>query len=464
MNQPIIYTGVNLNLEEFISTRLKNALKLVVNKIETWLAELEELENKRVLDINKIESIVDMFSNRVKMDIGGKLFEVSKETLMSIPNTFFYELIANSDKFKPLDDGTYFIERNPVVFDRILDYLQTGKLNTRELTPSSMDILKDDLDYYCIPCHHNHNVSKVKSTNSVKSGKQGLTKANTTTTAADMTDEFKNIFKETQSSLKELKDLETKRNSVIKKIEQTIATAQNRVKINVRGSLFSTSKKTLMAVPNTYFCGLIDNSDKFKPLDDGTYFIERSPVVFDKVLDYLRTRKLDSRNLTPLSIDLLKDDFDYYCIPLPNELNLLCWVVNNKVNFCTFTNNNLTLTQTPSNEVGTVIGNIAVDKYTVKLESGFLIIGFTQGRSCEGWFLHTTIDTINLDANHAYFHSFNIGDYITVIREGTTIRFEKNKTSLPECPVLKGIPDQPLFPAIQFYRGGRSSVTLINDY
>ena len=119
-----IMADVNVELEKFSSTRLKSGLKLVVNKIEIWLAELEELENKRVADINKIESIVDMFLNRVKIDVGGKLFEVSKKTLMSIPNTYFYQLIANSDKFKPNDDGTYFIERNPLVFDRILDYLQ----------------------------------------------------------------------------------------------------------------------------------------------------------------------------------------------------------------------------------------------------------------------------------------------------------------------------------------------------
>ena len=119
-----IMADVNVELEKFSSTRLKSGLKLVVNKIEIWLEELEELENKRVADINKIESIVDMFLNRVKIDVGGKLFEVSKKTLMSIPNTYFYQLIANSDKFKPNDDGTYFIERNPLVFDRILDYLQ----------------------------------------------------------------------------------------------------------------------------------------------------------------------------------------------------------------------------------------------------------------------------------------------------------------------------------------------------
>ena len=132
--------------------------------------------------------------------------------------------------------------------------------------------------------------------------------------------EFKNILEETQSSLTELKDLEIKRNSVITKIEQTITKCQDRVRINIRGTLFSASKETLMSIPDTYFYGLITNSDRFKPLDDDTYFIERNPLVFDRVFDYLRTGKIETRDLTSLSISILKGDFDYYCIPLPKEL------------------------------------------------------------------------------------------------------------------------------------------------
>jgi hypothetical protein len=83
----------------------------------------------------------------MRLDIGGRIFSTTKETLMSIENTYFYALVVNSDKFKALDDGTFFVERNSLVFDRILDYLRTGKLETLELSQYEMKMLIDDLDY-----------------------------------------------------------------------------------------------------------------------------------------------------------------------------------------------------------------------------------------------------------------------------------------------------------------------------
>ena len=300
-----------------------------------------------------------------------------------------------------------------------------------------------------------------------------IQKNNTSATViTDVIHEFTNIVEKTQSSLKDWKDLEIQRNSAINKIEQTMTNAKNRVKINVRGSLFSASKKTLIAIPNTYFYGLITNSDKFKPRDDGTYFIERNPVVFDRVLDYLRTGKLEIRDLTLLSTNILKDDFDYYCIPLPNELKPLSWDVNRRTVYHTYTNNNLTVTSSTSSGA---IGNKAVDRYTVKVESDKnLMIGFTTGAKYDvnsgnlvknGWFIYAFNRKLydNVVSWIGYSTPIKVGDYITVIREGTTIRFQKNKIDLEVCTAFKEIPNRPLFPVIKLYGSG-GSVTLVNDY
>ena len=152
------------------------------------------------------------------------------------------------------------------------------------------------------------------------------------------------------SKLSELKEMETKWNSIVNKIECTVEKAPQRVKLDIGGKLFSASIGTLMAIPNTYFYGLVANSDKFKPLDDGTYFIDRNPLVFDRILDYLRTGQLETRELTLLAKDILKDDLDYYCIPVPENLQVppLCWDVNKKSDGCSYTNNNLTVAKIPS--------------------------------------------------------------------------------------------------------------------
>ena len=70
---------------------------------------------------------------------------------------------------------------------------------------------------------------------------------------------------------------------------------------------------------------------------------------------------------------------------------------------------------------------------------------------------------IGTSEGHIYSTPIKVGDYITVIREGTTIRFQKNKIDLGVCTVFKEIPNQPLFPVIRFYELS-SSVTLENDY
>ena len=123
-------------------------------------------------------------------------------------------------------------------------------------------------------------------------------------------------------------------------------------------------------------------------------------------MEYLKTGKLETRDLTPLSIDILKDDFDYYCIPFPKELKPqnLSWDVSNKTVCCRYTNNDLTVTQTISSIYrSTAIGNIAVDRYTVKIEKGdHLKIGFTTGAKYKvngsnphnGWFLYSYHGTL----------------------------------------------------------------------
>jgi hypothetical protein len=46
--------------------------------------------------------------------------------------------------------GVYFVDRNPNHFDRILDYLRTGRFTFEGLDSIEKTKLKSDLDYYQI--------------------------------------------------------------------------------------------------------------------------------------------------------------------------------------------------------------------------------------------------------------------------------------------------------------------------
>ena len=240
------------------------------------------------------------------------------------------------------------------------------------------------------------------------------------------------------------------------------------------------TKETLLSIENTYFYGLVANSDKFKPLDDGTFFIERNPLVFDRILDYLRTGKLETLELSRYEMKMLMDDLDYYCIPLPSELqeplDPLIWDVIKKPHSCTFADR----TATKSANGGAawncgIIGNKAVDRYTVRIDNrglaGCVMIGFSAGvtwnpngsnYSTNGWFIYVPDGRLyggNLYST-AYSTAINNGDHITVIREGASIRFEKNNINLGICS-FTNVPNHPLFPAVDI-RDINAVITLVN--
>lgn len=57
------------------------------------------------------------------INIGGQIFHTNEKTLTSIPNTYFTNLLS-----QPPQNGIYFIDRNPSIFEDILDYLRDGEI------------------------------------------------------------------------------------------------------------------------------------------------------------------------------------------------------------------------------------------------------------------------------------------------------------------------------------------------
>ncbi|PNF23019.1 hypothetical protein B7P43_G09820 [Cryptotermes secundus] len=92
------------------------------------------------------------------------------------------------------------------------------------------------------------------------------------------------------------------------------------VHLNVGGTRFSTSRHTLMWVPDSFFTALL--SGRISSLRDemGAIFIDRDPKLFATILNYLRTRDID------LSVDIraFRHEAEYYAIaPLVKRL-MLC--------------------------------------------------------------------------------------------------------------------------------------------
>jgi len=100
---------------------------------------------------------------------------------------------------------------------------------------------------------------------------------------------------------------------LVNKLKET--QIQKPVKLNVGGKIFATSIDTLISSENTYFSIMFSDKWDLKRDDrDDTYFIDRDPFVFSYILNFLRTRTISKSHLTPLQLEYLISDAEFYQI------------------------------------------------------------------------------------------------------------------------------------------------------
>uniref|UniRef100_A0A4W3JWU1 BTB/POZ domain-containing protein KCTD3 n=1 Tax=Callorhinchus milii TaxID=7868 RepID=A0A4W3JWU1_CALMI len=87
------------------------------------------------------------------------------------------------------------------------------------------------------------------------------------------------------------------------------------------GSRFSTSRQTLMWIPDSFFSSLLSGRISTLRDETGAIFIDRDPTAFAPILNFLRTKELDLRGV---NINVLRHEAEFYGItPLVRRL-LLC--------------------------------------------------------------------------------------------------------------------------------------------
>ena len=88
---------------------------------------------------NSIQAQQDCSQLTVKLNVGGKVFYTTKETLLNNSGggatlyyddqNFFHKLLSLNDQHVNIakdETGAYVIDRNPALFGIILEYLRTG--------------------------------------------------------------------------------------------------------------------------------------------------------------------------------------------------------------------------------------------------------------------------------------------------------------------------------------------------
>lgn len=83
----------------------------------------------------------------VKLNVGGKIFTTTKQTLTS-QDTYFKVMFSGNHKLTRDGDGCVFIDRSHKHFNIILEFLRTGKIYLPD--GYDRDVLNEELEFYAI--------------------------------------------------------------------------------------------------------------------------------------------------------------------------------------------------------------------------------------------------------------------------------------------------------------------------
>ena len=118
-------------------------------RLEERLLHLQAKEEAWVALQARVQDHVAMAGHKVKLDIGGTIFATTKPFLLSFEHSFFSALLT-SGHWLPHPDGTYKVDRPPLYFNTMLQFMRTGQMETDVWgwPAARMDGLREEFDFY----------------------------------------------------------------------------------------------------------------------------------------------------------------------------------------------------------------------------------------------------------------------------------------------------------------------------
>ena len=145
-------------LKEEKEAKLKKSLEQVL--LNGDFEEEEGEEGRGEEGKRKVEQ-----QERVKLNVGGRVFETYISTLQKYPHTLLATMFdsRNSHLRRKNKEGTYFFDRNSEAFSAILDWYRNGVLSLPPNLP--LQIIRQEIDFFQIPLspdslHSNNNNSQ----------------------------------------------------------------------------------------------------------------------------------------------------------------------------------------------------------------------------------------------------------------------------------------------------------------
>jgi hypothetical protein len=126
---------------------LKDRLDTIESQLTGQIKEIEERDEKWKRMQAKVDRIVGTQGDIVKLNVGGKVFSVSVNTINSMPGTLLQKLIESGRVDLKQE---IFFDRSPKLFEHILEYIRVRHINLTKLSKDDFEQLKDDADYFNI--------------------------------------------------------------------------------------------------------------------------------------------------------------------------------------------------------------------------------------------------------------------------------------------------------------------------
>jgi len=115
------------------------------------LKKANEALEKEVEELKKGMSKVEEYPKRIKLKVGGMMFETLQETLTNGKSILLTTIFTGNYKMEKGKDEAYFIDKDPSSFRLILDHLRGYPFPVEELTSYEQNILYQDAMFFQCP-------------------------------------------------------------------------------------------------------------------------------------------------------------------------------------------------------------------------------------------------------------------------------------------------------------------------
>ncbi|KAG9400118.1 hypothetical protein AC1031_011028 [Aphanomyces cochlioides] len=270
--------------------------------------------------------------------------------------------------------------------------------------------------------------------------------------------EFQQAVDAMREEVAEMEQKMAQWNGMENRIQENIANTPNIITLDVGGTIFKTSKETLLRFEGSYFHALL-GSGQWKPdTPNAAYFLDLDASLFRRIMLYLRTGELSFNGLCGWECKELKSIVEYLNLGGPKEHCL--W----DPNLCALdlSKDMKTVEHGVLDGWRSVMGDTSVKSIQIKVLEGsknaFIGLAPRQGFNPDTTHCHSFGYSIHLMngqvcRNGAVLFKrtkqFYEGDVLTIRQDGNTIRFKRNDRDIDVEVVIQEMRD--LFPVVSLY-------------